>query len=92
MASSAPKKDIVSSIRSVEKDGEREQHSSRDEATPRGSLDIDSTHYKGTFETIGDPSFYRPIQQYEGKHRYDPKFQWEPKEERRLVRKVIESA
>ena len=32
--------------------------------------------------------FYKPIDTYEGLHRYDPSFQWEPKEEKQLVRKV----
>ncbi|KAI9719788.1 MAG: hypothetical protein M1812_003276 [Candelaria pacifica] len=41
-----------------------------------------------TFETFGDPSLYKPIDTYEGKHRYDPEFQWEPKEEKKLVRKL----
>jgi hypothetical protein len=31
---------------------------------------------------------YRPVDTYEGIHRYDPDFQWEPEEERRIVRKV----
>ncbi|KAM0802956.1 major facilitator superfamily domain-containing protein [Usnea florida] len=29
-----------------------------------------------------------PLESYEGKHRYDPKFEWEPKEEKKLVRKL----
>jgi hypothetical protein len=33
-------------------------------------------------------AFYAPIEAFEGRHRYDPKFEWEPKEERRLVQKV----
>ena len=45
--------------------------------------------YNATFE--GDQAFYLPIERYEGKHRYDPMFQWEPKEERKLVRKVYKS-
>ncbi|KAH9827620.1 putative transporter [Teratosphaeria destructans] len=32
--------------------------------------------------------YYRPIESYEGYHRYDPHFQWEPKEEEKLVRKI----
>lgn len=32
--------------------------------------------------------FYKPIASYEGIHRYDPKFDWEPEEERKVVRKV----
>jgi len=32
--------------------------------------------------------FYKPLDSYEGKHRYDPDFDWEPEEERKVVRKV----
>ncbi|KAF2446798.1 MFS general substrate transporter [Karstenula rhodostoma CBS 690.94] len=32
--------------------------------------------------------FYKPMDQYEGKHRYDPDFVWEPEEERKVVRKI----
>lgn len=32
--------------------------------------------------------FYKPIDSYEGAHRYDPKFEWEPQEEKKLVRKI----
>jgi hypothetical protein len=42
--------------------------------------------------TFGDneslEEFYEPIDAFEGKHRYDPKFEWDKKEETRLVRKV----
>lgn len=31
---------------------------------------------------------YRPVDTYEGLHRYDPDFQWEHEEERKVVRKV----
>lgn len=41
-----------------------------------------------TFQTFGSPALYKPIEGYEGAHRYDPKFEWEPKEEKKLVRKV----
>lgn len=51
---------------------------------------IDPSKHNATFEKIGDESFYTPIESYEGKHRYDPKFEWEPHEERKLVRKVWE--
>jgi hypothetical protein len=33
---------------------------------------------------------YRPVDSYEGLHRYDPDFEWEPEEERKVVRKVRE--
>ena len=32
---------------------------------------------------------YVPIDNYEGRHRYDPKAEWTPEEEKRLIRKVI---
>jgi len=42
-----------------------------------------------TFATHGlKQDNYRPVDTYEGLHRYDPDFEWEPKEERKVVRKV----
>jgi hypothetical protein len=41
-----------------------------------------------TFAIQGLGEHYVPIDSYEGRHRYDPKFEWEPEEERRVVRKV----
>ena len=41
-----------------------------------------------TFETSGLEPYYKPIGKYEGRHRYDPDFEWEPEEEKRVVRKV----
>jgi hypothetical protein len=42
------------------------------------------------FESVDDTNdaFYAPIEAYEGRHRYNPKFEWESQEERCLVRKV----
>ncbi|GAB7350201.1 hypothetical protein MBLNU459_g0861t1 [Dothideomycetes sp. NU459] len=36
--------------------------------------------------TLGE--YYKPIDSYEGIHRYDPKFEWDAKEEKKLVRKI----
>jgi hypothetical protein len=33
-------------------------------------------------------SHYHPVDTYEGLHRYDPDFEWEPEEEKKIVRKV----
>lgn len=41
-----------------------------------------------TFDRESLEDFYKPIDSYEGRHRYDPNFEWEPKEEKRLVRKI----
>ena len=43
----------------------------------------------GTFDNDSLEDFYVPIERYEGRHRYDPKFTWDPSEEKRLVRKVL---
>ena len=31
---------------------------------------------------------YAPIVNHEGAHRYDPKYEWDPKDEKKVVRKV----
>lgn len=43
------------------------------------------------FDNDSFQSYYKPIDSYEGRHRYDPDFEWEPKEEKKLVRKVSAS-
>ena len=48
-----------------------------------------STHDRAvTFSAADDMRFYKPIESYEGYHRWDPDFEWDPKEERQLVRKL----
>ena len=54
---------------------------------------VDGSGTKGkdgtTFVSAGlGKDHYRPVESYEGIHRYDPDFVWEKKEEKRLVRKV----
>jgi len=41
-----------------------------------------------TFASEGLDAYYKPSAQWEGLHRYDPNFTWEPSEEKRLIRKV----
>lgn len=41
-----------------------------------------------TFEATEDFAHYKPMPQYEGLHRWDPYFRWEPAEEKALVRRV----
>ena len=36
----------------------------------------------------GLEQYYVPIDTYEGRHRYDPRAQWSPQEEKKLVRKL----
>lgn len=41
-----------------------------------------------TFENDSLEEFYKPIDTYEGRHRYDTYFEWDSKEEKRVVRRV----
>jgi len=46
---------------------------------------------EATFATEGlGKDHFRPVATYEGIHRYDPDFDWELKEEKKVVRKVSE--
>ncbi|KAJ5632900.1 hypothetical protein N7490_009239 [Penicillium lividum] len=40
------------------------------------------------FDTTEDPRFYKPIESYEGYHRWDPEFEWTEAEEKAVVRKL----
>jgi hypothetical protein len=44
--------------------------------------------HDAAYVTGGANKFYEPIPEYEGRHRWDPKFEWEPAEEKKLIRKV----
>jgi hypothetical protein len=46
---------------------------------------MDST----TFVTTEDARYYKPIDAYEGIHRWDPEFHWTEEEEKGVIRKVI---
>lgn len=52
-------------------------------AVRRRGIPIDAA-----FDQSEDPRYYKPIDSYEGLHRWDPDFEWEEWEETRLVRKV----
>ena len=63
-------------------------------SSPAGSDSELKQHQRGkdgaaTFAAGGlRARLYAPIEKYEGRHRYDPDFEWEEEEERRVVRKV----
>lgn len=54
------------------------------EARERAKLQESTTLAEGG----DDPRYIEPTDGYEGKHRWDPEFEWKPEEERRIVRKV----
>ncbi|KAJ5827336.1 hypothetical protein N7447_004099 [Penicillium robsamsonii] len=43
---------------------------------------------EGTFEAGEGYHLYRPIDSYEGLHRWDPNFEWTEQEEKKIVRKI----
>lgn len=43
---------------------------------------------RNVYETDDAKDIYKPIEGYEGAHRFDPKFKWSPEEEKRLVKTV----
>ncbi|KAG9649981.1 MFS general substrate transporter, partial [Aureobasidium melanogenum] len=51
-------------------------------------FDVAGKTQESAFDTESFESFYKPIESYEGYHRWDPSFQWEAKEEKKLVRKI----
>ena len=55
------------------------------ESSDNSKGDISNTRIN---EETSFEQYYVPIDTYEGKHRYDPKIQWSPQEERKLVRKL----
>ena len=51
-------------------------------------LDVVENLGRHVYETDDTKEIYKPIAGYEGSHRFDPSFQWDPAEERKLVRIV----
>ena len=72
--------DTDSPVASTKYDSDRERQESPTQPLPG----------KSTFETE-DHRLYRPIDSYEGIHRWDPDFRWTEEEERKIVRKVGQS-
>lgn len=54
----------------------------------RQSQEVHPTGGKSTFDFGANHHLYRPIDGYEGIHRWDPDFEWTENEEKRIVRKV----
>jgi hypothetical protein len=75
------------------------QISANEKDSPEASIQDDSDKEwqrnghqdkSGTFNAVEGHHFYRPIDSYEGLHRWDPEFEWTEDEEKKIVRKVIE--
>ncbi|KAJ5386006.1 hypothetical protein N7509_008547 [Penicillium cosmopolitanum] len=50
---------------------------------------ISPTEGKSTFDSGAGHHLYRPIDSYEGIHRWDPDFEWTENEEKQIVRKTV---
>jgi MFS family permease len=60
----------------------------REEWVPDVERRRSSVGQLGTFSNESNDSFYKPIDTYEGLHRWDPNFSWDKAEEKRLVRRL----
>jgi len=56
--------------------------------TSARAVEPPKSNLHSTFDKVDDYRHYKPISTYEGLHRWDPEFEWEPQEEKRLVRRV----
>jgi hypothetical protein len=52
------------------------------------NLPADTKPTNHVWETEESKEIYKPIEGYEGSHRFDPSFKWDPEEEKRLVKTV----
>jgi hypothetical protein len=76
------------------KDKDDDPRSSLDSNSPilpksPGEFDGEEDVPPATLDTDGLETFYRPVDGYEGAHRYDPAYTWDPKDEKAVVRKVV---
>lgn len=63
--------------------------SSEKESGPLEAVVLGQPRHGSTFSSeSGLSDFNKPIPTYEGYHRYDPTYVWEPSDEKRVVRKV----
>jgi hypothetical protein len=51
-------------------------------------LDTVEEHGRHVWNTDEAKDIYKPIEGYEGAHRFDPNLTWDPEEEKKLVRQV----
>ncbi|KAK5131127.1 hypothetical protein LTR08_001275 [Meristemomyces frigidus] len=68
---------------------EHRQHSMKvPEAVITDTKLFSKSEARVTFDSASLDSLQPPIDSYEGRHRYDPEFEWTPAEEKKLVRKI----
>jgi hypothetical protein len=78
----------------LDKDEDKDRRSSISSSSPilplseSGEVDDEAPLKPSTFQVDGLETFYKPIEGYEGLHRYDPEYTWSSTDERSVVRKV----
>ena len=59
-----------------------------DASSDEVSLEVKPQRAGETFAQGGQTRYYKPIDAYEGRHRWDPNAEWTEKEETLIIRKV----
>jgi len=80
----------------LDEDEDKDTRSSISSSSPilppveSGQDDDGASVQPSTFQVDGLETFYKPIQGYEGLHRYDPEYTWSSTDERVVVWKVCQ--
>lgn len=65
---------------------------SKTAASSNSNLDAVQDMGRHVYETDAAKDIYKPIEGYEGSHRFDPSFKWTPEEEKSLVKTVTSAS
>lgn len=82
-------KEATANVEPVKDDSKQVSAGSSSETLPVAAPKRVKDISEGAFDTTEDPRFYKPIDDYEGIHRWDPDFEWGEQEEKKLIRKVL---
>ncbi|KAE8158185.1 major facilitator superfamily domain-containing protein [Aspergillus tamarii] len=81
-------KEATANVEPVKDDSKQVSAGSSSETLPVAAPNRVRDISEGAFDTTEDPRYYKPIDEYEGIHRWDPDFEWEEQEEKKLIRKI----
>ncbi|KAB8267013.1 major facilitator superfamily domain-containing protein [Aspergillus minisclerotigenes] len=81
-------KEATANVEPVKDDSKQVSAGSSSETLPVAAPKRVKDISEGAFDTTEDPRYYKPIDDYEGIHRWDPDFEWGEPEEKKLIRKI----
>ncbi|KAE8321543.1 major facilitator superfamily domain-containing protein [Aspergillus sergii] len=81
-------KEATANVEPVKDDSKQVSAGSSSETLPVAAPKRVKDISEGAFDTTEDPRYYKPIDDYEGIHRWDPDFEWGEQEEKKLIRKI----